>query len=232
MDVVPKSLEDQLADAKKELQHFVYAAGHDLQEPLRTITTYVQLLERHCSTDERARELISFVVAGAQRMNMLLDSLLTYSRIESSSQRTTVRLNSSLQWALLKLGNAIKETGATIQHDELPDVYANEIQMAQLFERLLNNSLKFRGKDKPIVSIEVAEGSDEHQISVRDNGIGIDPRFHQQVLAPFKRLHGKDVPGSGLGLAICERIVASHGGRIWVESDGQHGTTVKFTLPA
>jgi light-regulated signal transduction histidine kinase (bacteriophytochrome) len=231
MESTPKSLEDQLADAKKELQQFVYAAGHDLQEPLRTITTYTQLLERHYSADERAREFISFVIGGVNRMNTLLESLLVYSRIGSSNERTEVKLSSSLHWALLKLSDAIKETEATIQHDELPEIYANEIQMAQLFENILNNSLKFRGKDKPQVAIRAEEGSGEYEFSIRDNGIGIDPRFHQQVFVPFKRLHGKDVSGSGLGLAICERIVAMHGGRIWIDSDGQHGTTVKFTLP-
>ena len=231
METSSKSLEDQLAEAKKELQNFVYAAGHDLQEPLRTITTYSQLLERHYAADERAREFISFVIGGVNRMNRLLENLLTYSRIGSSDQRTTVGLNSSLRWALLKLSDAIKETETTIQHGELPEVYANEIQMAQLFESLLNNCLKFRSTAKPMVEIAAEEGNGEYEFSVHDNGIGIDPRFHQQVFLPFKRLHGKDVPGSGLGLAICERIVTNHGGRIWIESDGQHGTTVKFTLP-
>jgi light-regulated signal transduction histidine kinase (bacteriophytochrome) len=212
------------------LQQFVYAASHDLQEPLRMVLTYAQLLQRQFPKDEQAQEFTSFIISGADRMKCLIQNLLTYSRVGTSRRRGEVKLNACLQWALLKLAQAIQESSAVITHDDLPNVQADETEMAQVFENLLSNALKFRGDASPQVHLSMEEGSGEWILSVRDNGTGIDPRFLEQVLLPFKRLHGKGIPGSGLGLAICQKIVRAHAGRLWVESDGQQGTTVHFTI--
>ncbi|HEY1947121.1 MAG TPA: ATP-binding protein [Bryobacteraceae bacterium] len=227
-------LKSELAKAagsgEEALQHFIYAASHDLQEPLRMVLTYAQLLQRQFPDDERAQEFTSFIISGVGRMNGLIQNLLVYSRVGTSKRRSAVNLNACLQWALLKLAPAIKESGAAITHDELPEVQADETEMAQVFENLIGNALKFRDTNSPHIHISAEEGSGEWILSVRDNGTGVDPRFLEQVLLPFKRLHGKGVPGSGLGLAICDKVVRSHAGRIWVESDGQQGTSVHFTI--
>ncbi len=221
-----------LADScNQELQHFVYAASHDLQEPLRAVTTYSQLLERMYADDEQAKELTAFIVSGVARMNELLQNLVSYSRIGASKTRAEVRLMAPLQAALYKLSAEVKETGARIHFDALPTVQAHEVQMGQLFENLLRNSLLFRSAATPEVRFSSEEGDEGYVISVADNGVGIEPKFHQQVLLPFKRLCGKEVPGNGLGLAICDKIVKAHDGRLWIESDGKTGTTVKFILP-
>jgi light-regulated signal transduction histidine kinase (bacteriophytochrome) len=217
--------------ARAELQHFVYAASHDLQEPLRAIVSYSQLLERHLAGDETARDYIAYIIGGANRMNALLRDLLTLSRAGSTQRRAVVNLNVAAQAALLKLAPTIAEVAAEIKRESLPEVFADEAEITQLFEHLIGNALKFRGAAKPVIAIQSEQGSGEYLISVADNGLGIEPAFQQEVFAAFKRLQGKGVPGSGLGLAISKKIVGAHGGRIWIESDGQSGTTVKFTLP-
>ncbi|HMF77585.1 MAG TPA: ATP-binding protein [Bryobacteraceae bacterium] len=227
-------LKNELAKAagsgEEALQHFVYAASHDLQEPLRMVLSYAQLLQRQLPDDERAREFTSFIISGVDRMSSLIQNLLAYSRVGTSKRRSTVQLDACLQWALLKLAPAIKESGATVTSASLPEIEADETEMAQVFENLLSNALKFRHAAPPQIQVSAEEGSGEWLLSVRDNGSGVDPRFLEQVLLPFKRLHGKQIPGSGLGLAICEKIVRAHRGRIWLESDGQQGTTVHFTV--
>jgi light-regulated signal transduction histidine kinase (bacteriophytochrome) len=219
-------------NATAELQHFVYAASHDLQEPLRSISTYTQLLHRDYAKDKQATEFAGFVHDGVTQMNALIRDLLTYSRTGNPGRRSSVNLSAPVQWALFKLAAPIKETGARITHGDLPDVEIDDAQIALLFENLLSNALKFRGDVSPVVEISAEENGEGYAISVRDNGVGIDPRFHDQVFLPFKRLHGKNIPGTGLGLAICRKIVQAHGGRIWVESDGKAGSNFKFTLPA
>jgi len=217
--------------ARAELQHFVYAASHDLQEPLRAIVSYSQLLERHLAGDAIARDYIAYIVGGANRMSALLRDLLTLSRAGSMQRRAIVNLNVALQAALLKLAPAIAELSAEVKHDKLPEVFADEMELTQLFEHLIGNALKFHGAAKPEIAIRSEQGSGEYVISIADNGVGIEQAFQQEVFSAFKRLQGKGVPGSGLGLAISSKIVGAHGGRIWIESDGHSGTTVKFTLP-
>jgi signal transduction histidine kinase len=228
-------LKGELAKAiesrEEAVQHFIYAASHDLQEPLRMVLSYAQLLQRQFTDNAEAQEFTSFIVSGVGRMNGLIQNLVAYSRVGTSKRRSAVNLNACLQWALLKLGTIIKESSATITHDELPEVQADETEIAQVLENLLGNALKFRGADPPQIHVSAEEGRGEWILSVRDNGTGVDPRFLEQVLLPFKRLHGKGVPGSGLGLAICDKVVRAHGGHIWLESDGQQGTRVYFTLP-
>ncbi|HEY3939812.1 MAG TPA: ATP-binding protein [Bryobacteraceae bacterium] len=226
-----EALRNSLDAANRELQHFVYAASHDLQEPLRAVLTYTQLLERRFADDEEAREFASYAAGGAKRMNALLQNLVSYSRAGSSNRRGAIKLNAPLQWALLKLADTVRESGAKIRHGELPEAYADEAEIAQVFEHLVSNAIRFQKDGQPEIEIAAEEGSEECTIAVHDNGPGIGAAFHQDVFLPFKRLHDKGVAGSGLGLAICLKIVRAHAGRIWIESDGRHGTTVKFTLP-
>ncbi len=217
---------------QEAVQHFVYAASHDLQEPLRVVLSYAQLLQRQLAADPQAQELTGFIISGVDRMSGLIQNLLAFARAGASQRRMPVKLNIALQWALLKLGPLVKESGGAVtQGGPLPEVEADETEMAQVFENLISNSLRFRRSTPPQVHISAEEGSEDWIISVHDNGIGVDPRFLEQVLLPFKRLQGKGVPGSGLGLAICAKIVHAHAGRIWLQSDGQQGTTVYFTLP-
>lgn len=226
-----KEAEQQAQQARNELHDFVYAAGHDLQEPLRAVSSFAQLLERRYAGDAEASEFTSLILDGAARATALVQALLSYSRVGNAPRRTAMPLTAAIQPALFKLGPVLRECGAEIKCGDLPEVNADETQLALVFEQLVKNAIAFRAREAPTIEILAEEGSDAYTISVRDNGIGIDPRFHEFVFSPFKRLHGKEVPGAGLGLAVCRKIIAAHGGRIWVESDGEHGSTVQFTLP-
>jgi signal transduction histidine kinase len=219
--------------AQDELQYFVYAAGHDLQQPLRAIGTHAQLLQREYPNDDRAREFTTVIINGAAQMNALVRDLLTYSRTGNTAQQAPVNLNAPLQWALFNLAQSIQESGARIvTSGQLPEALADEKQMVTVFEHLLTNSIRYRSSEPPQIEIAGEEGDEFHTISVHDNGVGIKPEYQEKVFEPFKRLHNKEIPGSGLGLAICRKIVRAHHGKIWVESDGQHGSVVKFTVPA
>jgi light-regulated signal transduction histidine kinase (bacteriophytochrome) len=213
------------------LQHFSYAASHDLKEPLRTISTYTQLLQREYGDAPQAAEFTAFIADGIQRMNALIESLVIYSRTGAPRRRIAVSLQSLIQWALLNLEPYVRESGAQITCGDLPTVMVDETQMVQLFQNLLSNALKYRSSDPPCIVVSSDETAEGYIISVQDNGIGIDPRYQSQIFAPFKRLHGREVPGVGLGLALCRKIVEGHGGRIWVESDGKRNSVFKFTLP-
>jgi len=224
---------DALFKANEELQQFAYAASHDLQEPLRTIASFTQLLERRYSKDKEASDYTALIVEGVNRMNVLIRDLLQYSRLGSAAElkRTPLELGNALQWALLNLDHSIREQKATVTHDVLPEVIADESQMVQLFQNLIGNSLKYRTDLPPLVHVGVEEEEDDWVVSVHDNGIGIEPEFKDKIFGVFKRLHGRDVPGTGIGLAICRKIIENHGGRIWVESDGKNGSNFRFTLP-
>jgi len=219
--------------ANLELQHFVYAASHDLQEPLRAITTYSQLLDRLYAGDAQAHELTVFIATGAARMNLLLQSLLTYSRVNLNPVRGNTSLKAAVQTALFKLSPAIKESGAVVRCGDLPEIAAHEVQMGQLFEQLLSNAILYR-REVPIVEISAEEtelnGDSAQVIRIKDNGVGIESQFLSQVMLPFKRLHGKDFPGNGLGLAICDKIMRAHNGKLWLESDGATGTTAHLAF--
>lgn len=230
-----KALEESmqaLRNANDELQQFAYAASHDLQEPLRSIGSYAQLLQRRYAGDAEASEYAGFMVDGVARMNTLIHDLLIYSRVGSGTlRRREVNLGNALQWSLLNLERSLQEHKATVTYDALPELIVDEGQMCQLFQNLIGNSLKYRGELAPLVHVSAEEDENEWILTVRDNGIGVDPKFHQHIFGVFKRLHGREVPGTGMGLAICRRIVESHGGRIWVESDGTHGSAFRFALP-
>jgi light-regulated signal transduction histidine kinase (bacteriophytochrome) len=215
----------------EEFQQFVYAASHDLQEPLRTVSSYSQLLQREYPNDKQAAEFTAFIVNAASQMTNLVRDLHAYSRTNAPPRRSMINLGIAVQRAQLKLADGIRQQGARLEIGSLPEVFADENQMSQVFEHLIANALRYRGPVAPVIEISAVEGPEFHTISVRDNGPGIDPRFQEQIFVPFKRLHPKNVSGSGLGLAVCRRLVRAHGGEIWVESDGISGSEFRLTLP-
>lgn len=228
-------LNNALKRSNDDLEHFAYVASHDLQEPLRTVTTHVQLLDRAMGArlNESERELFGFVVDASRRMSALIEDVLTYSRAgRSTPVFGIVSLDDALVWALKNLAQSIHNTGGEVISDGLPKVWGDGVQLAQVFQNLIGNSLKYRSATAAprIVVMAKRTADDELQVTVSDNGIGIAPEFHERVFGPFKRLHGGEIPGTGIGLALCRRIVESHGGRIWVESNVGEGSTFRFTL--
>jgi PAS domain S-box-containing protein len=224
-----------LERSNEELQQFAYVASHDLQEPLRMISSYTQLLERRYTDklDKDAKEFMAFIVDGAARMKQLIEDLLAYSRVGMRGHEfKSVEGEAALAKALTNLRGAIESNGASITHDPLPTVTADEPQLVQLLQNLIGNALKFKGTETPRVHVRAEEREDRWVFSVKDNGIGIDPQYFQRVFTMFQRLHSKDeYPGTGIGLAICKKIVDRHGGRIWVESQLGKGANFVFTLP-
>jgi len=230
-------LEATVADlqrSNKELEQFAYVASHDLQEPLRMVSSYTQLLaERYKDKlDDKANLFIHYAVDGAVRMQLLINDLLAFSRIGTKGKPlVTVDAHAVLGEVIQNLKMTIKETKAIITNDNLPEVRADSSQLAQLFQNLIGNALKFRGEVYPLIHIAATDEGTEWLFSVRDNGIGIDPQFADKVFVIFQRLHTKEeYPGSGIGLAICKKIVDRHGGRIWFESESGKGATFYFTL--
>jgi PAS domain S-box-containing protein len=227
---------EALARSNADLQQFAYVTSHDLQEPLRSIASYAQLLERRYSgkLDEDADQFIGFLTAGVKRMQALIHDLLAFSRVANSDTVGfgTVDLRDALRWAEMNLQSSIQESGANVVCAALPAVRGDHIQLVQLLQNLLGNAIKYRSSAPPQIEIRAESRGEEWLFSVSDNGIGIPPEYHEHVFGLFRRLHTRDVPGTGIGLAICKRIVEKHGGRIWVESDGSSGSTFFFTLPA
>ena len=230
-----ESLNTALARSNRDLEHFAHIASHDLRDPLRTITSYVQLLDRSLSDSlqEKQRGYMSFVVDAARRMTALIDDLLTWSGVApANAELRAVALRDAVEWSLENLDDQIHDTHASVIYDELPTVFGNRLQLAQLFQNLIGNSIKYgREGIAPAVHIEAKPFSEqEWLISVRDNGIGIAPEYHDRIFDPFKRLHGREIQGSGIGLAVCRRIVENLGGAIWVESQVGEGATFFFRL--
>lgn len=226
----------ELARSNADLQKFAYMTSHDLQEPLRNIASYAQLIGKRYQgrLDDDADVYINFIVDGVQRMKSLIDALLTYSRVVNveSVPFSVFGMEGALQWARMNLQTMIDETQATLTHDPMPTIRADQVQIVQLLQNLIGNAVKYRGDQPPTIHVSVKKKGDEWVFGVKDNGIGIAAQYHDQIFGVFKRLHGKDVPGTGIGLAICYRIVQRHGGRIWVESVPGDGATFYFTLPA
>ena len=226
-----------LARSNGELQQFAYVASHDLQEPLRAVAGYCQLLESRYSDrlDDDARQFIGFAVEGAERMRALIHGLLDYSRIESQGRTPQpVDASEAIQSALADLRELIVETDARINvHlDRLSEVLADGAQLARLFQNLIGNAIKYRGENRPEIEISCKTDGHECVFSIRDNGIGIEPKYADRIFVIFQRLHTRrEYPGTGIGLAICRRIVERHGGRIWLESHPGKGSTFYFTLP-
>jgi PAS domain S-box-containing protein len=225
---------EALRQSNDDLNQFAYAASHDLQEPLRMVALYSQMLQRKYfgQLDGSADQYISYIVGGARRMEMLLKDLLTYSQTGQSTEgpAETVDFIDVIRKVLLNLQASVEQSGAMITWDTIPAVHAHEIRLVQLLQNLVGNAIKYRGDDPPRIHIAARWAEREWVLSVEDNGIGIAPEYAQQIFKIFKRLHGQDYPGTGIGLAICQRIVETYGGRIWVESKGK-GSCFYFTLP-
>ena len=232
---VEKRTED-LLKSNKELEQFAYVSSHDLQEPIRMVTNFTQLLERRYKgkLDADADEYINFIVEGAHRMKYLIDDLLAFSRLNTQAKKfENVNLETVLINVLSNLSISIQENNARITHDTLPTVKADESQMMQVLQNLIVNAIKFHGPTPPIINISTQKEENEWIFAVSDNGIGIDPEYQKQIFEVFKRLHTrKDYPGSGIGLSISQKIINRHSGRIWVESELGKGSTFYFTLPS
>lgn len=227
---------EALHRANADLEQFSYAAAHDLQEPLRMVVIYSQMLKKKYAgrLDQQADEFIEYCVEGARRMETLVRDLLAYGRATSlhDEHQPLIDLTSVVGQAVGNLQVAIAESGASVFFDGLPEVHAHGTLIQQLFQNLISNAIKYRSKHAPVITVAAERRQSEWLISVRDNGIGIAPEYKEHVFGLFKRLHGaKEYPGTGLGLAICRRIVERYGGKIWVESTGSGGSTFFFTLP-
>jgi PAS domain S-box-containing protein len=233
-----QSLQQTIADLQRsntELEEFAYVASHDLQEPLRAVGGCVQILQRRYSDklDDRADELITHAVEGASRMQNLINDLLAYSRVGTRGKSfAPVNCNQIVADALRGLQISIRESGAQLEVKNLPTVIADSGQLAQVFQNLIANAIKFRGEVVPEVTIDARKTDGDWLFAVRDNGIGIEPQYFERIFVMFQRLHTRtEYSGTGIGLAICKKIVERHGGRIWIESEKDQGTTFYFTIP-
>ena len=224
-----------LERSNRELELFATVTSHDLQEPLRMVSSYVELLAQRYKDklDEKANRWIACVVDGAARMKRLIDDLLELSRLGTRGQPfAPTDCAGIFDKAVSNLQRAIQESGAVVTRGPLPMVMADATQLTQVLQNLLGNAIKFRSQEPPKVHVAAQRQGGHWQFSVRDNGIGIDPQFAEQIFVIFQRLHGRDeYPGTGIGLAICKKVIERHGGRIWVESQPGQGATFYFTIP-
>jgi light-regulated signal transduction histidine kinase (bacteriophytochrome) len=226
----------ELARSNRDLEQFAYVASHDMQEPLRAITQFLQLLRTSYQgrLDKNADDYIHFAVDGAARLQALIRDLLAYARIDSEKKAfAPTDCEKVLDEALANVGARIEETGATITRDPLPTIEADSTQLVQVFQNLIWNAMKFRGPDTPQIHIGCRQEANEWVFWVRDNGIGIAPEFAERVFQIFKRLDTREeYSGTGIGLAVCKRVIERHEGRIWVESQLGQGATFYFKIPA
>lgn len=225
---------EELKASNTELEHFAYVASHDLQEPLRMVTSFLALLKkRHQNEfDETSEKFIQFAVDGAERMKGLIQDLLKYSRVGSANEPfTSVDLNTVISDIRQVYAQALTENAGVLMAGNLPVVSGHKVQLYQLFQNLVGNALKYHSAKCPIIEIGCSEKEEEWEFSVKDNGMGIDPRYFDKIFIIFQRLHNKnEYTGTGIGLAICKKIVERHDGRIWVDSHSGHGSTFYFTL--
>ena len=235
VEIQLKTTLNDLEQSNKELEQFAYVASHDLQEPLRMVASYTQLLEKRYKEklDGDARDFINFAVAGANRMQMLITDLLSFSRVGTRGKpMELIDSHVALGQARINLNAAIEETQAVVTNDDLPEVVADESQLVQLFQNLVGNAIKFhKHGESPRVHISATRKAGDWVFSVRDNGIGIDPKYFERLFVIFQRLHSREeYPGTGIGLAVCKKIVERHGGKIWIKSQAGQGSTFYFTL--
>jgi len=226
---------EELQRSNEKLQQFAYVASHDLQEPLRSVSSFCNLLQEQYQgqLDERADRWMSKIVRGSERMKTMVQDLLVYSRVESRG-RDFERIDCEQIFANVKidLATAIRKSAATVTCGRLPTVMADQSQFTQLLQNLIGNAIKYRGDEPPRVHVQAERDDGMWVFSVKDNGIGIDPEYFSKVFQMFKRLHTRDeYPGTGIGLSLCQRIVHRHGGKIWVESEAGSGSTFYFTIP-
>jgi PAS domain S-box-containing protein len=230
-----KKLEDALVESNRALEQFAYAVSHDLQEPLRTMNVYAQmLLSRHSAAlDGEAADALQFITQSVKRMHGLIDDLLSYARVAADREPPVqISLDHDIESAISQLEQSIKDAGAVVTHDPLPTVLTERSQMTRLFQNLIGNSIKYRSPDRPAkIHVSSRPQGPQWLISIQDNGIGFSPEYAETIFTPFRRLHGKEYPGSGVGLSICRRIVERYGGKIWAESVPGEGSTFHFTLP-
>lgn len=230
-----RSKNTDLERSNQELEQFAYVASHDLQEPLRMVSSYMQLLEARYKDklDDDAKEFIAFAVDGAARMQRLIQDLLAFSRVGTRGRAPeVVSAEAALDEALQNLGMRIQENRAKVEHDDLPSVFVDRNQLTQVFQNLVGNAIKFRAEREPVVTVRAHPHGDFYEFRVQDNGIGFDQKHADRIFVIFQRLNSRELyEGTGIGLAICKKIIERHGGRIWVESTIGEGTTFYFTLP-
>ena len=230
-----ESLNEQLRRMNEDLKQFAFAASHDLQEPLRMMTIYSQLLLKgfRGQLDGQAGVCVDFVTKGAKRMQALLADLLAYAEasVESAVEGHSTDLNTIFERVKQNCQGAIEESSAVVTSDPLPLIQGQEAHFVQVFENLISNAIKYRGDRAPRIHVSAEQKNGGWRFAVADNGIGIPPDHHQEIFGVFKRLHGNTIPGTGMGLAICQRVLIRYGGRIWVESQEGQGATFYFTLP-
>jgi PAS domain S-box-containing protein len=231
-----QQINEELKKSNKNLEEFAYIASHDLQEPLRAVTTYIQLLQASYKSgvpNEKADEYVRFAVDGVERMRRLINDLLDYSSGRSRELRLKHKsLEDILRQAMQNLQSSINSSHAVITYDHLPVVKADEFQMVQLFQNLLRNAMRYKSEEEPKIHISAKKQNNHWCICVCDNGMGINPEYHEKIFRIFQRLHDREqYPGTGIGLAICKLILERHGGRIWVESQVGKGSSFYFTLP-
>jgi light-regulated signal transduction histidine kinase (bacteriophytochrome) len=226
----------ELKRSNEELQQFAYVSSHDLQEPLRMVASYTQLLAKRYKgrLDSDADEFIAFAVDGCNRMQGLIQDLLAYSRAGTNGKVfREVSAEDALQQALTNLRITIEQSGAVVSHDSLPTIKTDETQLTQVFQNLVGNAIKYRSAEAPRVHVSATNnGGNEWIFSLRDNGLGIAPQYFEKIFVLFQRLHGRnEFEGTGIGLAICKKVLERLGGRIWVESQPEKGSTFYFALP-
>ena len=230
-----KRAEEELRRSNQELEHFAYIASHDLQEPLRMVSSYTQLLAQRYKDklDADADEFIHYIEDGVSRMRALINGLLVYSRVGTSGAAFELTdCEAAFDCALTNLQVAVDGSGAVITHHPLPVVMADASQLTQVFQNLIGNAIKFCSQELPRIHVAAEPRGNEWLFSIRDNGIGIDPQYHDRIFDMSQRLHSRtEYPGSGIGLAICDKVLKRHGGRIWVESQTGKGATFYFTIP-
>jgi len=229
-----RQAEEALRRSNDELQQFAYMVSHELNEPLRMVASYTQLLARRFAgkLDEEADNYIAITIASATRMQSFVQDVLSF--LSAGSPEHLVEVVSAgkvLETALFELQLIVRESGARVTHDALPTILGNEAGLVRLFANLISNSIKYRRAEPPHIHISAAERSGFWQFAFRDNGIGIEPEYWDRIFTVFKRLHGREYPGSGVGLALCKRVVENHGGKIWLESAPGEGSTFFFTIP-